>query len=171
MRFMKLDLRSPLYYEKPVPTLTNCLAAHNNEVPIQPTPEAFTKDFFEAAAELDECLALFGLEPSSAVSLSPDPVNYLQLPTAFGASSIHQTMVNETKVGTRLALPNGLYLFLQVAGAASLNQLVEEAIELQKEGIWNGESLSPILYLRVLSEEQGLVHQLLRPMVGKARGT
>jgi hypothetical protein len=64
-----------------------------------------------------------------------------------------------------------LYLFLQVAGPASLVQLAEEAIELQKEGVWNGENLNPVLYLRVLSEEQGLVHQLLRPIAGKARGT
>jgi hypothetical protein len=63
-----------------------------------------------------------------------------------------------------------LYLFVQVAGVASVDQLAAEAIELQKEGIWNGENLSPMLYLRVLSEEQGLVHQLLRPVSGIVRG-
>jgi len=156
MRFMKLDLRSPLYFGNPIPS--------------SPFPEAFMKAFFEAAAEHDECLALFELDSGTAVSLSPDPSSYLRLPTAFGASSAHQATANAARIGTRLALSAGLYLFIQLPGAVSLDQLTAEAIELQKEGIWNGENLSPVLYLRVLSEEQGLVHQLLRPVSGKDRG-
>jgi len=177
MRFMKLDLRSPLYFENPFP------AAPDHANPAT-NPVTFMKDFFESAKELDECLAVFELDPEVAVSLSPDPTDYLRFPTAVGVSAPTQALSarngssggsitmppDPAKVGTGLALSAGLYLFVQVAGPTSLDQLAAEAIELQKEGVWNGESLGSVLYLRVLLEEQGLVHQLLRPVSGKNRG-
>ena len=67
------------------------------------------------------------------------------------------------------AIPAGKYLFAQMRGAPTDRLVAEEALELQKEGLWRGLELSPRLYLRVLDEEGGAVRQLLRGITGERR--
>lgn len=59
-------------------------------------------------------------------------------------------------------IPAGAYLFAQTSGEADVRTLAWEAREVQKEGLWKAIQLDTRLYLRILAEERGPVHQLLR---------
>ncbi len=87
-------------------------------------------------------------ELADPIGFSPDPSPELYSEALRGAPA--------NKV------PAGKYLFYQADGAPEYPILAEEALEVQREGLWRGLRLSPRLYLRVLSEERGIVRQLLR---------
>ena len=59
-------------------------------------------------------------------------------------------------------IPAGKYLFYQENGEGDAPLIAEEALEVQKEGLWRGLKLGGRLYLRVLAEERGIVRQLIR---------
>ncbi|MFA6507383.1 MAG: hypothetical protein WCT14_14890 [Treponemataceae bacterium] len=65
-------------------------------------------------------------------------------------------------------IPTGHYLFAQSPGEGDDRTIAEEAVELQKEGLWKTLSLDTRLYLRVLSEESGSVRQLMRRIKDEA---
>jgi hypothetical protein len=103
----------------------------------------------------EERLWCFTLDPKTA--FSPDA----------GAARAEDYFVNAA--GTSVdQIPPGRYLFHQSAddadGEASAAVLFREAVELQKEGLWRGETLDDRLYLRELAEEGAIVRQVLRPL-------
>lgn len=70
-------------------------------------------------------------------------------------------------------IPAGRYLFYQIngdsLGTVSPAELIHDAMELQKEGLWRGETLDDRLFLRELTEEGSTVRQLLRPLLSATK--
>lgn len=145
LQTIKLELLSPLYYRGD-PRL----------------------DPFGAKAPEAEQLFCFALDPIQAQSIEPDPRLFLgdvllrsyadPGPATEGADS------GETGRGERVVLPAGKYLFAQVRRILDREALVDMAIEVQKDGLWEGFSPDSRLYLRYLYEDQGPVTQVLRPL-------
>jgi hypothetical protein len=101
-----------------------------------------------AALRAEDCesLTAYDLEDDIARSPEVDAARYASALSGVPADGI----------------PAGRYLFLQMQGAPTDDAVAEEALEVQREGLWRGLVLDSRLYLRVLAEERGVVRQLIR---------
>ncbi|MDR2402942.1 MAG: hypothetical protein LBD78_02820 [Spirochaetaceae bacterium] len=147
---IKLELLSPLYYYG------------------DPLLDPFGPKGPEA-----EQLFCFALDPVQAQSIEPDPRLFLgdvllrsyadPSPAASGPAPERAESGNADR-GERLVLPAGKYLFAQVREILDREAFINMAIEVQKDGLWEGFSPDSRLYLRYLYEDQGPVTQVLRPI-------
>ncbi|GHV85133.1 hypothetical protein AGMMS50230_07410 [Spirochaetia bacterium] len=95
-----------------------------------------------------ERLFCFALNPSEAFRIDPEPAKWL--------SSKEEA----------LELPAGRYYFTQIRGEVEdQSSLIEMAIELQKEGLWERLKLGDRLYVRRLFEDGSPVVQCWRQIV------
>lgn len=62
-----------------------------------------------------------------------------------------------------LELPRGSYLFAQERRILSREEIIDSAVEIQKEGLWQRLKPGNLLYLRFLFEDGSRVTQLFRP--------
>jgi hypothetical protein len=72
----------------------------------------------------------------------------------------------ETLLGSLVfsqALPEGNYLFAQKREILSRDEIIEMAVEIQAEGLWQRLKPGKTLYLRYLFEDSKAVTQLYRP--------
>jgi hypothetical protein len=67
--------------------------------------------------------------------------------------------------GTLVELPRGNYLFAQVRETLSRDEIIDLAIEVQSEGLWQRLELGFKYYLRFLFEDGSPVTQVFRPFM------
>jgi hypothetical protein len=134
LNIIRLDLCAPLYYSK------------NEE--LRP---------FEYLPSLEEMLCCFEIAPDQCLNFEPDHDLYLGT-LVFAGEPEPQSALSE-----QLALPEGKYLFAQQRELLSREAIIQMAIEIQKEGLWERLSLENTLYLRYLFEDGTGVTQIFRP--------
>ena len=139
LRFTRLDLRSPLKYQKTAPF-----------------------DPFAANSGEKEFLVHFKLDTVQALLIEPDAAAvYLAHIVETGTDS---SAAGQTDQESNILLPAGIYMFAQVREVCDKHSFLELAFEVQKEALWQGHTLSADLYLRRLYEGEGPVTQLFRPV-------
>jgi hypothetical protein len=106
----------------------------------------------------EERLFRFELEPLLALEFQPDK-------TKFPGSLIFAGKVvdNETQETATFKLPAGTYLFSQVRENLAMDEIIDLAIEVQNEGLWQRLKLNSRYYLRFLAEDDSPVTQIFRP--------
>jgi len=137
--FFNLDLRAPLEYSKI--TL--------------PDPFVFPSG--------QEGAVLFQLDNQLYNELEGDPLRLLGKPIQGGLESL-STQMDIPAIGS-FKIPQGKYFFVQNREAPSLEEVARVNAEAQREALWRGLRLTDILYVRFLMEEEGLVFQILRPLL------
>ena len=101
------------------------------------------------SAPVYENILYYALNPLEACKIDPSPERYLY----SGAEEVRE-------------LPVGTYYFIQLRKEQIENEeLIEMAIELQKEALWNRFKLENKLYRRKLFEDNSPVIQLWRPIL------
>jgi hypothetical protein len=94
-----------------------------------------------------EYLFCFKLESSESLKFEPDP-----------AGLLGPLMNAEDPI-----LPAGQYMFSQIRRLLSKDEILEMAVEIQKEALWQRLIPEPRLYLRYLYEDGRGVTQVFRP--------
>ena len=131
---MRLALLSPLYFDAENVT----------------DPFAFRDK--EDALEGGEKLFCFELDEAQYRSFEPDKVKLLGNPV-FGPQD----------GGMLRELPQGDYLFAQKRKIMDRGEIIDLAVEMQNEGLWQRLGPGKRLYLRYLFEDSCWVTQLFRP--------
>jgi hypothetical protein len=135
----RLELLAPLFYS-PAREL----------IPFRPETEARIEGG-------EEMLFRFALDGVQGRSIEPDPAAFLG-PLGAAGSAL------SPRRGGGLELPRGRYLFGQERRLLDREEMVFLALEMQKDGLWEGLCLEDRLYLRYLREGGGVVSQLFRPL-------
>jgi hypothetical protein len=111
----------------------------------------------------------FGINPAEAHSGEPAKENYLG-PLLFRGKlrppppGMDKVGAGEEQEGPDEEIPRGSYLFVQERIFLSREKTLELAVELQKEGLWEGLTLGDRLYIRRFFEEGIPVTQVWRPL-------
>lgn len=114
----------------------------------------------------DEDVACFALDSETAQSIEPRPETYLGSLLFTGTKNTELQNGPNERGSEDCSIPRGLYLFGQIRSAPERELFTAMAIEVQKEGLWRRLDLKPVIFLRVLKEEDQLVTQVLRPLRG-----
>jgi hypothetical protein len=109
-----------------------------------------------------EKLFCFELEPALAREFQPDRERFPGT-LVFAGSSDSKTQLGAVQNGLFAELPKGNYLFTQVREALPRDEIIDLAIEVQNEGLWQRLELGFKYYLRFLSEDNSPVTQIFRP--------
>jgi len=133
MEIQILTLLSPLYYS------------------------AAESDPFNYREEDGEKLYCFMLNENERSSFEPDK-NKLLEHLVFSANAVTGAQGETVKM-----LPNGSYLFAQKREVLSREDIIDMAVEMQAEGLWQRLKPGKTLYLRYLFEDSKTVTQLYRP--------
>jgi hypothetical protein len=136
LNILNLDLRAPLRYRR--------------EAGLLP---------FGYDPSRGEALFVFALSPAQCRSFEPSPEALVGPLLAQGLSA------GDAAAAGGLVLPAGKYLFAQTREPLNPGAFIEMAVEVQKEGLWQGLKPEPRLYLRYLLEEDSPVSQLFRPLL------
>ena len=131
---LRLNLRSPLYY----------------------APDKDSDPFGYSEGE-GEKLFCFELDETCARDFEPDKITFLGNPVFGGKAS------REVREETHLELPRGNYLFAQKREILNRKDIIDLAVEIQQEGLWQRLLPGDKLYLRYLFEDGRFVTQLFRP--------
>jgi hypothetical protein len=138
---LKLDLRSSLFY-----------------IPDE-SPEPFRGLPFTG-----ESLFCFEVNPDQGLRIDPQGAAYLGKLICGGKQD---TRAASQKPGPgsfpSLELPAGKYLFSQIRNLLDREAIIEMAMEIQKEGLWERLRLGRLVYLRYLFEDLSPVTQVFRP--------
>jgi len=114
--------------------------------------------------EDDEKIFCFKLDETQAMEFEPDKTIFLGT-LIFCGRNITDT-VTDTVAGVgeaRWELPPGDYLFSQKREILSRSDIIDMAVEIQQEGLWQKLQPGEKLYLRYLFEDGRDVTQLFRP--------
>jgi len=103
-----------------------------------------------------EKLFYFELDETGAMEVEPDKARLLGNPVCGGKAS--------EAAGEELS--SGQYLFAQKREILSRDAIIDMAVEIQKEGLWQRLVPGKKLYLRYLFEDGRSVTQLFRPYTG-----
>ena len=95
-----------------------------------------------------EKLFCFELDEAQYRSFEPEKAKFLENPVYGGADR---------------ELPQGDYLFAQKREVLSRQEIIDMAVEMQQEGLWQRLEPGKRLYLRCLFEDGCWVTQLFRP--------
>ena len=115
-----------------------------------------------------EKLFCFELDKDGCLSFEPDKTKLLA-GLVFGAKAARaapggkQAPCPQGKRQTLTELPRGNYLFAQKREILSRDDIIDMAVEIQLEGLWQRLVLGERLYLRYLFEDGRGVTQLFRP--------
>ena len=122
-------------------------------------PDCFTDPEapFNYTLESGEKLFCFELDKIHAKKFEPDKKHFPGFLIFSGKA------VEGKPQGTTLELPQGDYIFTQVQDILSKEDIIELAVELQNEGLWQRLELGSQYYLRYLFEDKRGVTQLFRP--------
>jgi hypothetical protein len=132
------------------------------------------------AKDSSERLFCFELELSQALEFQPDKKNFpgslVFAGKALGGrdAAVPTALADERKAFVHaenpqgcgfsaLELPAGVYLFTQVREILAQDEIINLAIEVQNEGLWQRLKLNSRYYLRFLSEDGRPVTQIFRP--------
>ena len=131
----RLKLLSPLFY-----------------VPLE-KPEPFDNPEETGGRE-----RLFCFEPGDALGFEPDPGQFPGK-LIFGGEAAAEAQAGEPL----LELPGGTYLFAQKREISGREGIIELAVEMQQEALWQRLKPGDRFYLRYLFEDGSFVTQLFRP--------
>ena len=134
--FVRLDLRSSIVYEK-----------------IQDLPPDDLKNAVNSQKELLFC---YQLDPIQSISIEPKQ-DCLLGPCIFTG------LKTDSDSDETVALPAGIYIFMQCRENCNQEQWLNMAIEQQKDSLWERYILENKLYVRFLFEDGKTVTQLFRP--------
>ena len=137
---MKLNLCSPLFYNKIIQENTNL-------------PADLPKN--------EEFLYNYQLNPQQSQSIEPEKNQFLEV-LLYTGRKIHNN--EQTDNSQMVSLPQGYYLFVQERSNRALNQdeWLDLAIEQQLDGLWERYKLGNLLYVRFLHEDGAVVTQVFR---------
>lgn len=141
----RLELLSPLLYH-----------SRTDLIPFSP-------DAWEEKGERLFCFAINDgqsqcIEPDAGMFLGPlRAAGYLETMPGDGAGN--RAVFN----GETVELPRGRYLFAQKHEPLGESAVIDMAIEVQKDGLWERLQLEAYFYLRYLYEEGAAVTQIFRP--------
>ena len=135
----RLSLLSPLYY-----------------VPGE-KPESLGFQEETGGVPGEEELFCFKLDETQDKSIEPDKKKLLADMVFYGKA------VKAAPEESSFKLPEGSYLFLQKREMVSMDGIIDLAVEMQSEGLWQRLKLEGKLYIRRLYEDQRWVTQLFRP--------
>ena len=147
--FTRLDLRSPLFFRRDDTVSLSCLDTNTG---VQ-TPDS--KIFPEQAF-------CFELDPMQSRSFEPESKAFL---TKLLFSGIAQQEVSNRTLPEIVQIPAGLYYFTQITEGSGKDGYINLAIRQQKNALWEKYTLSNILYIRLLYEDERYVVQLFRPLI------
>ena len=116
-------------------------------------------DPFGYREENGEMIFYFELDEGQYQNIEPDKDKLLGNPV-FGGKSAGD--LPEGGEGLR-ELPQGNYLFAQKREILSSREIIDIAVEIQQEGLWQRLQMGKGLYLRYLFEDGQGVTQLFRP--------
>jgi len=139
MTILRFNLVSPIYY--------------------LPQPDI---DPFDYKDDKVETLFCFELEKSQHLSFEPDRSKLPGL-LVFCGKAADICLKNEKAVKDYLELPGGHYLFAQKRELLCRDEVLDMAVEIQQEGLWQRLKIGTRLYLRYLFEDGSMVTQLFRP--------
>jgi len=150
MEILKLNLVKPLYY---IPVTDN-------------DPFAYPKST-EYTEESGGKIYCFELDDAERLSFEP---NVKKFPGRFIFAGVAVKGGEAEAAGdlgrsgeALLELPSGDYLFFQEREILGRDEIIEAAIEMQLEGLWQRLKPGKRLYLRYLFEDGKAVTQLFRP--------
>ncbi|MCL2211557.1 MAG: hypothetical protein FWB95_06520 [Treponema sp.] len=108
--------------------------------------------------ENNEFLLCFKINSSQSQSIEPDPACFLENLLFMGQK------IEDDPAHEQVELPQGHYLFSQFRADAVLSrdEWLDLAIEQQKDGLWERNKLSDLLYIRFLYEDGAFVTQIFR---------
>ena len=114
-------------------------------------------DPFEYREGDGEKLFCFELDEAQAHEFEPDK-------TKIPGNAVFSGKADKGKSGQpRAEFPQGNYLFAQKRELLSRNDIVDMAVRIQQEGLWQRLNFGRKLYLRYLFEDGCYVTQLFRP--------
>jgi len=120
-------------------------------------------DPFAYREESGEMLFCFELNEVHYRNFEPDKTELLGN-RIFGAKAAAQAKEGKAEAGQTLReLPQGDYLFAQKREILSREDIIDIAVEIQSEGLWQRLLLGEKLFLRYLFEDGRFVTQLFRP--------
>ncbi|MDR0497243.1 MAG: hypothetical protein LBH42_06495 [Treponema sp.] len=141
MEIQRLNLLSPIYY-----------ALLSNEDPFN----------YREDPTGEEKLFCFDLDETQYLSFEPDKKTLLGTLVSCG-KVIESSCQNEAGESS-FQLPKGDYLFAQKREILSRDEIIDMAVEIQMEGLWQRLKPGNKLYLRYLFEDGSSVTQLFRPL-------
>ena len=109
-----------------------------------------------------EKLYCFELDENERNSFEPNKEKLLGS-LVFGGETAGERPGKTENAEAFFSLPQGDYLFAQKREALSRDEIIDMAIEIQQEGLWQRHKLGKLLYLRYLHEDGSGVTQLFRP--------
>jgi hypothetical protein len=98
-----------------------------------------------------------------AQEFQPDRERFPGSLTFAGKTTDSETQAKAVSGDTLAELPKGDYLFTQVRATLAKNEIIDLAIEVQNEGLWQRLRLGAHYYLRFLWEDGSPVTQVFRP--------
>ena len=104
-----------------------------------------------------EKLFCFELDKAQAREFEPDKTKILGNPVFSGKAA------DGASGESRMEFPPGNYLFAQKREILSRKDIIDMAVEIQQEGLWQRLLFGEKLYLRYLFEDGCSVTQLFRP--------
>ena len=139
MNVLRFNLISPIYYF-PQPNI----------------------DPFDYREENGETFFCFELNEVQYLNIEPDK-NALLGALVFGGKAVDGYPKEVGAEGDFLELPSGHYLFAQKRELLCRDEILDMAVEIQQEGLWQQLEIGKRLYLRYLFEDGSIVTQLFRP--------
>ena len=112
----------------------------------------------------EERLYCFELDEEQCFNFEPDKLKFLGR-CVFGGSVLKDVILKDAalKGDEFLELPAGNYLFAQKRESLDRESIINMAVEIQQEGLWQRLKPGRRLYLRRLFEDGSEVTQLYRP--------
>jgi hypothetical protein len=105
----------------------------------------------------EEFFFCFDINETQGQSIEPDPAAFLGPLIAAGSAPPSPAYPGG------LELPRGRYLFAQERAALGREEVIQMAVEIQKDGLWERLRLENRLYVRYLYEDGEPVTQIFRP--------
>jgi hypothetical protein len=125
--------------------------------PLSYTPAPELIPFRPGAQQGEEFLFCFNIDEVQGQSIEPDP------PALLGPLSAAGSTPHSAYPEGGPELPRGRYLFAQERAFLGRDEVIQMAVEIQKDGLWERLRLENRLYVRYLYEDGGVVTQLFRP--------
>ena len=117
--------------------------------------------------ETDETFFCFEIDSSQNNEFEPE-INYFPGKLIFAGKNSGKASgraLNGEPHGQVHELPSGDYVFSQLRSnfAFDKNEIIDLAMEVQQEGLWQRLKLGSRFYLRYIFEDNGMAAQILRP--------
>jgi hypothetical protein len=149
MDTLRLELCAPLIYNKS----------------LNPPPLRDGQNSGESGAVIEQ-LFCFELDSRQGLSIEPERGQFLGglLFSGFKHQQDQDSPFSANALTETVQLPAGAYLFTQKREALGKEDIIDMAIEQQKDGLWERNKPQNVLYIRFLFEDEKHVTQIFRPI-------